>query len=143
MIVTPSTEITAFIAGVTAASEISLNKGSNDGLAVADTVEYSRKVKIFDPVTREELGQVKYQICNFKINFVAEKFSIAQVVDWYSDNNNFFTLVQPFTQSTKLKTVTTQEEKVKNGVVLIKVGDPVTVEKPVPIPVPKRPKSIK
>ena len=145
-------EIVALIAGITNPSEISLNKGKNDNIEVGDLVEYVRVENVIDPITNEDLGSVKYILCNFKIDWVAEKFSIARVTDFYDDRADLFTVKINFGAGGRLKTVTTDEEKRKGGVVLVKIGDPVTVVKPIPIPmvsqttnraptpVPKRPR---
>jgi hypothetical protein len=72
---------TAKVATILDENQIALNKGSDGGIAVGDTVGLFRNVEIVDPDTKKSLGTVSLGKLGLRINFVTATYSVARVTD--------------------------------------------------------------
>lgn len=106
------------IASITASSQVAINAGIDKGVKEGDIVVLHKSVDVKDPETGEFLGSILYPRLNLKVNLVAQKFSIAITTDRFTD---------VWSKGNNIKTVTLDPKEESDGVVLVAVGEEVSI----------------
>lgn len=121
--------IRAKVANVISESSVALNVGSNSGVKENLTVRIMRTVKVEDPDTKEELGQVLVTKLNLRVSLVQDKLCVARVTD--TQDMPLEDAIRSITRIRKKKTIVSSafdEELGKS--VHVSVGDNAVVDVP-------------
>lgn len=114
--------------------ELIINKGSNDG--VANRMKFDilePKLAVFDPDTKEDLGQLRRSKITVEIIQAEPRFSIGKTFETYREpmpQSTLSALISP-TYVTKVKEIRQDGGfKFREDSVMVSVGDPVVQLEP-------------
>jgi hypothetical protein len=115
-------EVNGKLADVIDSRQLAFNVGSSQGIKVGVTARMYREIQISDPETHEMLGGVRVPKLSLRVNFVDDKFCIAEVTDVANDDGN---PVLSNVFATRKK-VTTSRSLTRSDTVYVKIGEEAT-----------------
>lgn len=83
-------DVTAKLANIIDARQLAFNAGTNVGIGIGTTAQMYRTVEISDPDTNEPLGTIRIPKLGLRVNFVQEKFCIAEVTDLATEEGDSY-----------------------------------------------------
>ena len=114
-------DVTAKIANVVDSRQLAFNAGSSAGIRIGTTARMYREIQITDPDTQEPLGSVLVPKLSLRVNFVEEKFCIAEVTDLVDTGGN--PALSIFVERVR---VTTNRGLARSDTVFVEIGEEAT-----------------
>ncbi|TFD55872.1 hypothetical protein E3T43_10115 [Cryobacterium sp. Hh7] len=122
-------------ANIVSKDRLAISVGELDGVEVGDTVVVLNSVEIKDPDSYAVLGVYHETRLRLRVDSVAEKFSIASVVDQNPTTGGFSALSAALdsTRVRRMKVIVRSESAESESAVWVEPGEPVVVTRSIEV----------